>query len=574
MTTRHLHNEARGYQPERRKTSGHEKGHHGDHDAGHEPGHHEDAEAPGHAAGAARHKEHGLAQQREVQMNVADKRPLPCPSDWTFELIEEYDTHISHVAEQYELDVYPIQLELISAEQMMDAYASVGMPVNYRHWSFGKHFLSTEKSYRRGQMGLAYEIVINSNPCIAYLMEENTMTMQALVIAHAAYGHNSFFKGNYLFRLWTDAHAIIDYLVYAKNYIAECEERFGLDRVEELLDSCHALMNYGVDRYKRPQKLSLEREAALRREREAYLQSQVNELWRTLPKQQMPIAEEIDERFPPEPQENLLYFAEKNSPLLEPWEREVIRIVRKIGQYFYPQRQTQVMNEGWATFWHYTLLNTLYTQGKLEDGFMMEFLHSHSNVIYQPPVTKPYYSGINPYALGFSMMSDIRRICENPTEEDRKWFPELAGSPWLKAMHYAMRNFKDESFIAQYLSPHLIREMRLFSVLDDDMRDALEVSAIHDESGYQYVRQALSRQYDMHHREPNIQVWSVNTRGDRSLTLRHFMSDNRHLSNDSDEVLRHMARLWQFDVFLESVDENGTVRKRYECRYMPPPIRV
>lgn len=119
---------------------------------------------------------------------------MPCPSDWTFELIEEYDTEIARVAQRYGLDVYPIQLELISAEQMMDAYASVGMPVNYRHWSFGKHFLSTEKSYRRGQMGLAYEIVINSNPCIAYLMEENTMTMQALVIAHAAYGHNSFLR--------------------------------------------------------------------------------------------------------------------------------------------------------------------------------------------------------------------------------------------------------------------------------------------------------------------------------------------------------------------------------------------
>ncbi|OXH83085.1 SpoVR family protein, partial [Burkholderia multivorans] len=152
------------------------------------------------------------AGQKEARMNVAERKPLPCPSDWTFELLEEYDTHIAQVAEQYELDIYPIQLELISAEQMMDAYASVGMPVNYRHWSFGKHFLATEKSYRRGQMGLAYEIVINSNPCIAYLMEENTMTMQALVIAHAAYGHNSFFKGNYLFRLWTDAHAIIDYL--------------------------------------------------------------------------------------------------------------------------------------------------------------------------------------------------------------------------------------------------------------------------------------------------------------------------------------------------------------------------
>ena len=501
-------------------------------------------------------------------------QPLPCPSDWTFDLIEEYDRHIAQVAESYKLDIYPIQLELISAEQMMDAYASVGMPVNYRHWSFGKHFLSTEKGYRRGQMGLAYEIVINSNPCIAYLMEENTMTMQALVIAHAAYGHNSFFKGNYLFQLWTDAHAIIDYLVYAKNYIASCEERHGIDRVEELLDSCHALMHYGVDRYKRPQKLSLSKEMARQKEREAYQQSQVNELWRTLPQRKAAAMEDIGERFPPEPQENLLYFVEKNAPLLEPWEREVIRIVRKIGQYFYPQRQTQVMNEGWATFWHYTLLNTMYDQGKLADGFMMQFLHSHSNVVFQPPVTKQYYSGINPYALGFSMMTDLRRICEHPSDEDRQWFPDLAGSPWLETLHYAMRNFKDESFVAQYLSPRLMREMRLFSVLDDDTRSELEVSAIHDDSGYRYVRQALSRQYDMHHREPNIQVWSVNTRADRSLTLRHFRSDDRPLADGTEEVLKHMARLWQFDVYMESVDDRGEVRQRFECLNHRPVVRT
>jgi stage V sporulation protein R len=101
------------------------------------------------------------------------------------------------------LDTYPNQIEIITAEQMMDAYSSVGMPLGYQHWSYGKQFVLTEKSYRRGQMGLAYEIVINSDPCIAYLMEENTLMMQALVIAHAAYGHNSFFKGNYLFRTWT-----------------------------------------------------------------------------------------------------------------------------------------------------------------------------------------------------------------------------------------------------------------------------------------------------------------------------------------------------------------------------------
>jgi stage V sporulation protein R len=135
-------------------------------------------------------------------------------------------------------------------------------------------------------MGLAYEIVINSNPCISYLMEENTMAMQALVIAHAAYGHNSFFKGNYLFKMWTDASSIIDYLVYAKNYVNECEERYGLDVVEETLDSCHALMNHGVDRYRRPSKLSLAQEQARREEREAYAQRQINDMWRTLPKRQ------------------------------------------------------------------------------------------------------------------------------------------------------------------------------------------------------------------------------------------------------------------------------------------------
>ena len=262
-------------------------------------------------------------------------QPLPSPCDWSFELIEQYHSVIRATAQRFGLDTYPNQLEVITAEQMMDAYASVGMPVNYRHWSYGKEFISTEKNYKRGHMGLAYEIVINSNPCISYLMEENTMAMQALVIAHAAYGHNSFFKGNYLFRMWTDAASIIDYLVYARNYVTGCEEKHGLDAVEQLLDSCHALMNHGVDRYRRPNRKSLAQELADRKDRAAYAQQQVNDMWRTLPKKAGKAAEEAaTKRFPEEPQENLLYFIEKNAPLLEPWQREIVRIVRKVAQYF------------------------------------------------------------------------------------------------------------------------------------------------------------------------------------------------------------------------------------------------
>ena len=486
--------------------------------------------------------------------------PLPCPSEWSFELIATYHDAIARTAARFGLDTYTNQLEVITAEQMMDAYASVGMPVNYRHWSFGKQFIATERGYRRGQMGLAYEIVINSNPCISYLMEENTLPMQALVIAHAAYGHNSFFKGNYLFRMWTDASSIIDYLVYARAYITECEERHGIEAVEQMLDSCHALMDHGVDRYRRPQKLSLAQEQARRAEREVYQQQQVNDLWRTLPRAADRKVEETRRRFPEEPQENILYFIEKHAPLLEPWQREIVRIVRKAAQYFYPQRQTQVMNEGWATFWHYTVLNTMYEDGLLTDGFMLEFLQSHTNVVAQPAGGR-----INPYALGFAMFSDLKRICEFPTEEDRRWFPDLAGSNWVKTLDYAMRNFKDESFIGQYLSPELMRRFRLFAVRDDASEAELEVAAIHDDAGYRHLREALARQYDINHREPNIQVWSVDTRGDRSLSLRHVQHADRPLNDAAQEVLKHVARLWGFRVILESIGTDGVERQRLEA---------
>lgn len=492
------------------------------------------------------------------------KKPLFTSSEWSFELIRDVDEALGQIAKEFGLDTYPNQIEVISSEQMMDAYAAVGMPIGYHHWSYGKQFLSTEHSYKRGQMGLAYEIVINSNPCIAYLMEENTMTMQTLVIAHACYGHNSFFKGNYLFRTWTDASSIIDYLVFAKNYITKCEERYGISQVEDILDSCHALMNYGVDRYKRPYPISAQEEEHRQAEREAYLQKQVNDLWRTIPKTTNEEQTKSARRFPSEPQENILYFLEKNAPLLEPWQREVIRIVRKIAQYFYPQRQTQVMNEGWATFWHYTLLNELYDRGLVNDGFMFEFLQSHTSVVAQPAYDSPYFSGINPYALGFAMMSDIRRICENPTDEDREWFPDIAGSNWKETLQFAMRNFKDESFILQFLSPKVMRDFKLFGIVDDDKQEKIEVSAIHDEWGFRKLRENLAGQYNLGNREPNIQIYDVNVRGDRSLTLRHTMFNRKPLADSVTDVLKHLHRLWGFDVHLESVEGEAVVQ-RFSC---------
>jgi len=509
------------------------------------------------------------AQEKSPKSQLKKRKVISEKSDWTFDLIETYNEEIGRIAtEVYNLDCYPTQLELISSEQMMDAYASVGMPIGYNHWSFGKQFVLTEQNYKRGQMNLAYEIVINSNPCIAYLMEENTLTMQALVIAHAAYGHNSFFKGNHLFRVWTDAEAIIDYLIFAKNYISKCEEKYGIFEVENLLDSCHALMNFGVDRYKRRTGGTLQNEAVVQSNRERRLQHHVTELWRQLSVPETVEVEIEERRIPPEPQENILYFLEKNAPLLRSWQREVIRIVRKISQYFYPQKQTQVMNEGWACFWHYTLINHMYDEGLINDASMLEFLHTHTNVINQPGFDSPYYSGVNPYALGFKMMMDIRKICEDPDEEDEYWFPDIAHSDWQKTLDFAMRNFKDESFIAQYLSPRLIREFRFFSILDDDQQSTLNVSEIHNEAGYREIRQKLSMQYNLSFREPNLQVYNVNHRGDRTLTLRHYADGRRPLSGSTDEVLKHLHRLWGFRTEIETVEEGGTIKVTHSC---PPP---
>jgi len=162
------------------------------------------------------------------------------------------------------------------------------------------------------------------------------------------------------------------------------------------------------------------------------------------------------------------------------------------------------------------------------------------------------------------MMMDIRRICENPTAEDRDWFPEMAGKDWKEALQFAMRNFKDESFILQFLSPKVMRDLKLFSIVDDDTEDAIEVSAIHNESGFRRLRETLAGQYNLGNREPNIQVYSVDVRGDRSLTLHHTMHDRRPLGSSTDEVLKHLHRLWGFDVHLHSID-NGEIKQSYHC---------
>ena len=479
--------------------------------------------------------------------------PLAIGSEWTLPLLERFDAALVAHARRFGLETYPVQYEVITAAQMIDLCSTVGMPVHYPHWSFGKHLLSQEHGYKKGMSGLAYEIVINTNPALVYLMETNTLPLQVLVMAHAAYGHNAFFRSNYLFRQFTHADAILDYLAFARGFIVDCEERYGWREVERVLDCCHALAAYGVDRYKRPAKLSAARERERQAERMRFAEQHHNPNVAYLYEGKQPSGEPAAEEF--EPQDNLLYFIEKHAPKLTPWQRELVRIVRKVAQYFQPQRLTQVANEGAATFWHYTLLHEMYDYGQVDDGFMIEWLANHSDVVTQPGFDSQHYHGINPYALGFSLYRDIRRICEQPTEEDQKWFPRLAGSDWREAIHFAMANFKDESLIEQYLSPKVIRDLRLFSILDDESdRSRYEVRAIHNDQGYVAIRQGLAAQYRPEAHTPPIQVVRFSADSDRALLLQHRVERGRLLDTSAEEILRYVKELWQFDVVLEEVD--------------------
>jgi stage V sporulation protein R len=187
-------------------------------------------------------------------------------------------------------------------------------------------------------------------------------------------------------------------------------------------------------------------------------------------------------------------------------------------------------------------------------------------VVFQPDFDDQRFSGFNPYALGFAMMRDIERIVSSPDDEDREWFPDIAGKGDVMAvLRDVWANYRDESFISQFLSPRLMRQMRMFHLHDDPKETAgIRVDAIHDERGYRRVRRELAREYDVGFIDPNIEVVDVDLAGDRRLMLRHAVVKGALLNEtDAKRVLQHLADLWSYDVSLVEVDATDTVLKEH-----------
>ncbi|MBR87347.1 MAG: stage V sporulation protein R [Porticoccaceae bacterium] len=426
---------------------------------------------------------------------------------WRVEDLKVWDDKIIEIASNYGLDWYPINYEVCDYYSMIGHMSYHGMPTHYDHWSYGKTFERTHQAYNAGVEGLPYELIINSNPSIAYLMRENPLYLQILIMAHCV-GHSDFFKNNRMFSN-TRAESVIGRFRAAKKRIQEYVEDpyVGIEKVEEVIDACHALQ-YQVLRDGSQRKTHEELVTYYKGLKQYDSEGEL-------------VLFDLDEP-PLEPDGDIMGFISEHAKL-PAWKRDVIEIVRDEAYYFMPQIQTKIMNEGWASYWHYTICHDL----ELSDEHHIPFLRMHNAVI------RPHMGGLNPYHLGFVIFQDIK---------------ERFG---LEECFVARESSNDIAFVRQYLTEDLCTELNLFSW--SEKKDAYTIDEISDEDGWKSVRKHMCESI-ADAKLPVIKVEEIMLDG--TLVLRHE-HDGRDLELDyADRTVEHTKTLWGNNVILHTIIEN------------------
>jgi stage V sporulation protein R len=439
---------------------------------------------------------------------------------YNIEELEKWNERIEGIARSFGLDYYEQEFEIIGYKEMLGYEAYVGMPSRYPHWSFGKAYERNRTLYQYNLTGLPYEMVINSNPCLAYLMHENTLLLQILTIAHV-YGHNDFFKNNRLFKEGTDAEATIRmFKTHAdriRGYIND--PSIGYSSVEKILDAAHAL-KLQISRVAGEKKIS-DYEFKRRKLEEYKEKSSQRNILEPYIKPDPPDLSKV----PLQPEDDLLYFLIHHGRLTE-WEKDILEIVREEALYFIPQIETKIMNEGWASYWHYNILKEL----QLPDELYLEFIKRHNDVI------APLRGRLNPYFLGFKMFEDLEK------RYGRKKIFEV------RALE------RDESFLRRYLTQELCDELHLFKYTKKD-NDYI-VDDVPDEEGWTNIRDTLCSSCGMG-MVPMIQAVDVSKK-ENILHLEHVY-DGRELNLQyAESTLKYVADLWESAVQLKTL-VNGKV---------------
>ncbi|NFI93188.1 SpoVR family protein [Clostridium botulinum] len=437
---------------------------------------------------------------------------------YTLREIEEWNDKIEKKVIEYGLDFYNQEFEFIDFNEMLGYESYVGMPSKYPHWSYGKAYEKNKMLYSLNLTGLPYEMVINSDPCLAYLMKENTLLLQILTMAHV-YGHNDFFKNNRLFKEGTNAKYAIEMFKLDADIIRKYinNPSIGYEKVERILDAAHAI-RYQIGRVIGVKKLSHEEiKQSMIKDYESKLDN------RGILNQDEKIEFPDLDKIPIEPEDDVVDFIIKYGDLQE-WERTVLKIVKRETEYFLPQMETKIMNEGWASYTHYNILKEL----NLPDGLHFEFLKRHNDVI------APIVGGLNPYYVGFKIFEDL----------DKKYGKEKI---------FEVREIeRDSSFLRRYLTRELCEELNLFEY--NKRTFDIVVEEVSDEEGWKAIRDNLSYTCGIGG-IPYIRVIDLNTK-DYTLTLEHVF-DGRELElNYAKETLKYIQELWGKKVRLITKDSD------------------
>ncbi|MBE6063104.1 MAG: SpoVR family protein [Clostridium butyricum] len=420
--------------------------------------------------------------------------------------IEKWNEKIEAKVQEYGLDYYPQEFELIGFNEMIGYEAYVGMPSRYPHWSFGKSYEKSKTLYSLNLTGLPYEMVINSDPCLAYLMKDNTLLLQILTMAHV-YGHNDFFKNNRLFKEATNAKYTLEMFnldaKIIRSYIDD--PSIGYAKVERILDAAHAI-RYQIGRAIGVKELS--DEEIKKNMLDEYEYKKEN---RSI----LDVYEEIEvpnvEKIPLEPDDDVMGFIIKHGALSE-WEKSILKIVKRETEYFIPQIETKIMNEGWASYTHYNILKEL----DLPQELHLEFLKRHNDVI------APMIGGLNPYYIGFKIFEDL----------DMRYGRDKI---------FEVREIeRDSSFLRRYLTKELCEELNLFEYNHRTFDTVIE--EISDDEGWKKIRDTLSYTAGMGN-IPYVRVIDLDKK-DYTLTLENIFDGRALELSYAKETLRYVQELW------------------------------
>nr|WP_252505094.1 SpoVR family protein [Sporosarcina sp. Marseille-Q4943] len=350
---------------------------------------------------------------------------------------------ITEIAKGFGLDFYPMRYEICPAD-IIYTFGAYGMPTRFSHWSFGKQFHKMKLQYDLG-LSQIYELVINSNPCYAFLLESNTLIQNKLIIAHVL-AHCDFFKNNARFA--NTRRDMVESMTATAERIAQYEMVYGNEEVERFLDAVLAIQEHidpSLVRWRHGnEEVEQEDNVPLIRKTE------YDDLWGMDHKKLKPPTETKRKKTPASPEKDILLFILENSRELEEWQRDILTMIREEMLYFWPQMETKIMNEGWATYWHQRILREM----DLTTDETIEFAKLNANVI------QPSRTSINPYYLGLKIFEDIERRYDHPTEE----MIELGVKPGSgrEKMFEVREMDSDISFIRNYLTKELVQREDMY----------------------------------------------------------------------------------------------------------------